>query len=109
MTILVMRSNEIKDFFKRQLREFVLEWEWYAMIAPLVSPLLILLGFACDSYDVYCCHGSTSIASHLGGAVAGFFLGLTELHCDGKLRISFRCAWSVVAVIGVMLSTYEII
>ena len=101
-----MRSNEIKDFFKRQLREFVLEWEWYAMIAPLVSPLLILLGFACDSYDVYCCHSSTSIASHLGGAVAGFFLGLTELHCEGKLRISFRCAWSVTAVIGVMLTAY---
>lgn len=107
-----MRSHEIKDFFERQTRDegpAPSVWEWWAMIAPLVSPLLILLGFACDSYAVYCCHSSTSIASHIGGTVAGLFVGLTELHCERRLRISFRCAWSVVAVIGVMLSIYEII
>ena len=99
-----MRRNKIKDFFERQTREFVLE-----SIAPLVSPLLILLGFACDSYNVYCCHSSTSIAAHIGGTVAGLFLGLTELHCEGKLRIAFRSVWFVIAVIGVMLSTNGII
>ena len=76
-------------------------------VVQLLSPIFILVCFANDIYGIYYnpIPSSTSVASHLGGAVAGFLMGLTELfHCDWKRRICFRLFWFVVALAGVTLN-----
>ena len=86
VAIFIMRSNEIKDFIKRQMDcDNYPTWrdlcEWWAILAALVSPLAIVFGLANDSYDIYCCHSSVSIASHIGGFFAGLITGLAGELC----------------------------
>ena len=88
VAILFTRINETKDFFERQTdcdyyptctwRDLC---EWWAILAALVSPLAIVFGLAMDSYEVYCCHSTVSIASHIGGSLAGLITGLAGELC----------------------------
>ena len=86
VAILIMRGNEIKDFIERQMDcDNYPTWrdlcEWWAMLVALVSPLAIVFVLAMDSYGIYCCHSTVSIASHIGGTLAGLIMGLAGELC----------------------------
>ena len=92
VAILIMRSNEIKDFFVRQTDcDYNPTWcacdlcEWWAMLAPLVSPVPIIFGLVLDSYAFFWCYSSVSVFSHIGGTFAGLITGLAdELYLKAK-------------------------
>ena len=97
-----VRRNKIKElcaaltWIKKVLRERqVSVGMWLLRIAAVVLISLDILNGIYNGINL----------RHLGGTVAGFLMGLTELHLKGPARTMFLFTWLLVILVWVRISS----